>query len=124
MNTDGHRFDITEKIIGCAFEVSNQLGYGFLEKVYENALAHELSKAGLRVKQQYPLEVYYDGILVGKYFADLLVEEQVLMELKTVKTIDKIHEAQCINYLKATDLKICLLLNFGKPRIEIKRLVL
>jgi len=90
---------ITGRIIGCAYRVGNELGYGFLEKVYENAFAHELTKAGLRVDQQFPIAVYYDGVEVGKYFADLLVEGVVLVELKSVRTFDDIHTAQCINYL-------------------------
>ena len=113
---------ITEKVIGCAFAVSNTLGVGFLEKVYENALAHELRKVGLRVEQQYGIPVYYDGVVVGDYVADLLVEGSVLVELKSVKAIDEIHMAQALNYLKATMLPICLLINFGKPKIDIKRI--
>jgi len=114
---------VTEKIIGCAYQVGNSLGPGFLEKVYENALAHEIRKAGLRVAQQEPLLVIYDDVCVGEYFADLLVEDSVLVELKTVRAIDEIHMAQCLNYLKATGLKICLLINFAKPRVQIKRIV-
>lgn len=114
---------ISEKIIGCAFAVANGLGCGFLEKVYENALAHELRKAGLTVEQQRGIEVRYDGIVVGSYCADLLVQEAVVVELKAVKALDDIHAAQGLNYLRATDLKICLLLNFGSPKLEVKRLV-
>jgi GxxExxY protein len=91
---------------------------GFLEKVYENALAPELRKAGLAVTQQPGIVVCYDGVVVGQYAVDLLVEETVMVELKAVKTLDG---AQCINYLKATGLPLCLLLNFGKSRIEIRR---
>ena len=115
---------ITEKIIGCAYKVSNTLGCGFLEKVYENALAYELQKLALRVKQQQDIDVYYEGFKVGHYAADLLIEDKILIELKTVKNLDDVHKAQCLNYLKATGLKICLLINFGNPRVEIKRLVL
>jgi len=115
---------ITEIIIGCAFKVSNALGAGFLEKVYENALAHELRKAGLGVVQQYGIQVLYGGIVVGEYVADLLVEACVLVELKAVQAIDTVHMAQGLNYLKATGLHVCLLLNFGQPKVEIKRLVL
>jgi len=114
---------ITEAIIGCAYTVSNTLGCGFLEKVYENALAHELRKAGLNVAQQHSLQVRYDGILVGEYAADLVVEGSVLAELKAAKALDDVHFAQCINYLKATGLKVCLLLNFGKPKVEIRRII-
>jgi GxxExxY protein len=114
---------ITEKIIGCAYKVSNTLGCGFLEKVYENALGIELRKAGLHTEQQHSLQVYYNEIVVGDYIADLFVENTILVELKVVKALDVIHTAQCINYLKATGLKICLLLNFGNPRVEIKRII-
>jgi GxxExxY protein len=115
---------ISEQIIGCAINVSNALGAGFLEKVHENALAHELRKAGLRVEQQRAVVVRYDGIVVGEYTVDLLVDDCVLVELKAVKALDDIHRAQCINYLKASGLQVCLLLNFGNPRLEMKRLVL
>jgi len=114
---------VTEKIIGCAYTVANTLGSGFLEKVYENAMAHELRKAGLAVQQQAGIAVNYDGVIVGDYVADLLVENVVLVELKAVKTIDNVHFAQCMNYLKATGLQVCLLINFGTPRIEIKRVL-
>lgn len=115
---------ITQKIIGCGYKVANELGCGFLEKVYENALAYELRKLNLKVQQQQDIDVFYDGIKVGHYEADLLVEEIVLVELKSVKCLDDVHKAQCLNYLKATRLKICLLINFGNPRVEVKRLVL
>jgi GxxExxY protein len=114
---------ITERIIGCAYAVSNELGAGFLEKVYENALAHEIRKVGLTVVQQYPIRVLYDGVVVGEYAADLLVAEQVIVELKVAKALDNVHLAQCLNYLKATGMEVCLLLNFGKPRVEIKRVI-
>ena len=126
MNTDGHRLilnEITEKIIGCAYEVSNVLGCGFLEKVYENAFAYEIRKTGLVVDQQYGIQVYYEDIVVGEYIADLLVEKRVLVEIKAIKELDKIHLAQCLNYLKATKLPVCLLMNFGKPRVDIQRIV-
>jgi GxxExxY protein len=114
---------VTEKIIGCAYAVANTLGSGFLEKVYENALAHELRKAGLSVQQQFSVDVYYDSVRVGDYVTDLLVEHEVLVELKAVKALDNVHLAQCMNYLKATGLQVCLLMNFGTPRIEIKRVL-
>ena len=114
---------ITESIIGCAYTVGNALGHGFLEKIYENALNHELSRNGLRVKQQYPIQVIYDGVVVGDYVADLLVNDQILLEIKAVSKIQDAHLAQCLNYLKATGYKICLLINFGKPRVEVKRVV-
>jgi GxxExxY protein len=114
---------ITEKIIGCAFKVSNALGAGFLEKVYENALAYELNRAGLKTRQQFSIEVMYDGVIVGDYAADIFVEDCVLVELKTVKQIDENHMAQCMNYLKATGMNICLLFNFANSRLEFKRIV-
>ncbi|WP_005036617.1 GxxExxY protein [Holophaga foetida] len=115
---------LTEAIIGAAFRVSNILGAGFLEKIYENALVHELSKQGLTVLQQHGIQVRYDGVVVGAFFADLLVEGRIVVELKAAKALDDTHAAQCINYLKATGLDLCLLINFGKPRIEFKRIVL
>jgi len=114
---------ITERIIGCAYKVSNTLGSGFLEKVYENALAHEIHKAGLKVEQQFPVQVFYDGIIAGDFIADLLVERCILVELKAIKALDEIHVAQCMNYLRVTDLQVCLLFNFYKPKVEIKRIV-
>lgn len=114
---------MTKRVIGCAFAVSNVLGGGFLEKVYENALAHELRKAGLSVEQQHRVPVCYDGVVVGDYVADLLVENEVLVELKSVKSVDENHMAQARNYVKATGLPICLLINFGTPKIEVKRVV-
>ncbi|MFZ5880214.1 MAG: GxxExxY protein [Chloroflexota bacterium] len=114
--------EITQKIIGCAFEVSNTLGIGFVEKVYENALAHAIRKVNLQVRQQYPIKVHYDNIVVGEFLADLLVEERVLVELKAVSMLNQEHTAQALNYLRATGLEICLLINFGRTKIEIKRL--
>jgi GxxExxY protein len=111
---------LTERIISCAFKVSNTLGCGFLEKVYENALVHELRKNGLMAEPQHPINVVYDGVVVGEYFADILVENTVLLELKSADHHD-IFTAQCLNYIKATGKILCLLLNFGKPRLEIKR---
>ena len=111
---------ITQRVIGCAFRVGNVLGYGFLEKVYENALAHELRKAGFDVQQQVPIPVYYDGVLVGDFVGDLLVDGTVLVELKSIRAFDDIHTAQCLNYLTATGLPVCLLINFGK-RVDVKR---
>ena len=126
MNADQHRIAldrITKEIISCGFKVSNTLGCGFLEKVYENALVLELRKAGLKTDQQHGIAVHYDGTVVGEYAADLLVEGKVIVELKTVKTLDDVHLAQCMNYLKATGLSVCLLMNFGKPKLEVKRVV-
>ena len=113
---------LTETVIRCAFAVSNTLGCGFLEKVYENALAHELRKAGLNAEQQHGITVCYDGVVVGEYAADLLIDGVLLVELKAVKELDDIHLAQCLNYLRATDLRLCLLMNFGKPKLEVRRI--
>jgi GxxExxY protein len=112
---------LSECVIGCAFRVINTLGTGFLEKVYENALAHEVRKAGLAVAQQQAVTVLYDGIVVGEYVVDLLIEGTLVIELKTVKALDSVHAAQCLNYLEASGLRFCLLLNFGKPHLEIRR---
>ena len=116
--------DLSNKIIGCAFTVSNTLGAGFLEKVYENAFAIELRNVNLHVEQQFPLKVLYHGIVVGDYFVDLLVENEILIEIKTINAITEVHQAQCINYLKATGYRLCPLINFARPKIEIKRIVL
>ena len=120
---EGWLNQVSGRVIGCAYTVLNGLGPGFLEKVYENALAHELRKSGLAVIQQRGLTVLYDGIVAGEYVVDLLVEEVLLVELKTVKTLDETHRAQCINYLLASGMRLCLLLNFGTPRLGIKRLI-
>ncbi len=119
VENDGH----TERIIACAYEVSNALGCGFLEKVYENALAHELKKHGFAVKQQMAIHVRYDGVVVGDYVADLLVSDRVIIEVKAVSDLNQIHAAQTINYLKATGIQIGLLINFGKPKVEVRRYV-
>jgi GxxExxY protein len=113
--------DLSGRVIGCAFIVLNTLGAGFLEKVYENALAYEMREAGLSVIQQMGIKIHYSSVLVGEYFVDLLVNDVLLVELKTVRALDDTHRMQCTNYLKATGLHLCLLLNFGKPRLEIKR---
>jgi GxxExxY protein len=115
--------DLSRLVIGRAFTVLNGLGAGFLEKVYENALAFELRDAGVSVLQQCAIKVPYRGVIVGEYCADLLVENVLLVELKTVRALDEAHRLQCINYLKATGLHLCLLLNFARPRLEIKRIV-
>ncbi|RZL46261.1 MAG: GxxExxY protein [Pedobacter sp.] len=118
------QFDaITEQIIGSAYTVSNTLGSGFLEKVYENAMYIEVLKSGLSVLAQQPIKVLYRGLIVGEYFADLLVEDEVIVEIKAVKELNEIHQAQLLNYLKACDIRCGLLINFGKPRVEIKRML-
>ncbi len=114
---------ITERVIGCAYDVSNSLGAGFLEKVYENALAHEFRKKSLSFQQQKPVKVWYDGIVVGDYVPDLLVEDEVVLELKAVRAFDNTHTAQCLNALRATGRRLGLVLNFGTPRLGIKRVV-
>ena len=124
INTDERGFEasnrLTHQIIGSAMKVSNTLGAGFLEMPYENALAHELRKTGLGVKQQEPVTIFYDGIVVGDYVLDLLVEDKVVPELKACKAIDPAHVAQTINYLRATRYRIGLILNFGTPRLQHK----
>jgi GxxExxY protein len=111
---------ITSKIISCFYKVYNTLGYGFLEKVYENALMHKLIKSGLYVEKQKPINVWYDEQLVGEYFADLMVNNQIIIELKAAESLIEEHELQLINYLKATEIEVGLLLNFGK-KPEIRR---
>ena len=111
---------ITEKIIGCAFTVHRKLGFGFLEKVYENAMVIELSKCGLSVQQQFPVTVRYDNQPIGEYFADLLIENRVICELKANFALVPEHEVQLVNYLVATGLETGLLLNFGKS-VTVKR---
>ena len=113
---------ITEKIIGYSYQVSNSLGIGFVEKVYENALVHLLRKAGLQVVQQYPIQVKFDGVVVGEFVADIVVENKVLVELKAVSMLKDEHTAQALNYLRATGMEICLLINFGTTKVGIKRL--
>jgi GxxExxY protein len=115
---------VLEKVIGCAYEVSNVLGAGFLEKIYERALARELSLRGLKVQTQARLSVSYKGHCVGNYLADLVVEDCVMVELKCVEGFSNEHTAQCINYLRAAGMKIALLINFQRPKVEWKRIVL
>lgn len=112
--------NITEKIIKAFYKVNNSLGFGFLEKVYENSIAIELRKMGCKVEQQHNIKVFYEGQEVGDYYADLLVENLVIVELKAADSIREEHEAQLINYLKATKIEVGLLLNFGQ-KAEFKR---
>lgn len=112
--------ELTRAIINAFYQVYNTLGYGFLEKVYENALIHELRKRGYKVIQQSSIEVYYDGVIIGEYYADLLVNGSVILELKSAESISKQHEAQLINYLKASNIDVGLVLNFG-PKPEVRR---
>ncbi len=112
--------DLTRKIIGCAYKVHNSLGPGFLEKVYENALRIELENHGLKVRQQEPISVTYEGQVVGEYYADLWVDDRVVIELKAAQTLLKQHEVQLVNYLTASGVDCGLLLNFG-PSVQVKR---
>jgi len=114
--------EITEKIIGCAFEVMNELGQGFLESVYEKAMIVALNEIKFNVKNQFPINVYFRNKCVGEYFADLFVEGKIIVELKAVKSILPEHQAQLINYLKATNIEVGLLINFGSPKVEYKRM--
>ena len=116
--------EITYQINGAVFEVNRVLGAGFLEKVYENALIIELHERGLKTDSQVPLKVHYKGKVVGEYVVDIMVEDQVILELKSVDKLQKIHEAQLLNYLKATGMKVGLLINFKYPKADIKRFVL
>jgi GxxExxY protein len=114
--------ELTGNIIKAFYTVYNALGFGFLEKVYENALSLELGKLGLSVQRQHPITVYYDASVVGEYYADIIVDNLVIIELKAVESLRQEHVAQLTNYLKATDMQVGMLLNFGaKP--EFKRLV-
>ena len=115
--------ELTAKIIECAYKVHNSLGFGFLEAVYQNALLIELLKAGLRAEKEKKIQVYYNNKLVGDYIADIIVEESVILELKSVKELHPAHEAQLINYLKATCIEVGLLINFGES-VEVKRKIL
>ena len=115
---------LTYQINGAIYEVNKVLGHGFLEKVYENALVVELGLRGLEAKSQVPINVVYKEQVAGEYFTDIVVENEVLLELKAVESLKKIHEAQLLNYLKATGIQIGLLVNFKHPKAEIKRMVL
>ena len=114
---------ISERVIGCAYEVSNHLGTGFLEAVYENALGVELEAEDIRYAKQKQLKVNYKGNTVGHYVSDLIVENKLLLELKALPGLTTQHEAQVMNYLKATGIKVGLLINFGTPKLGIKRIV-
>lgn len=114
---------LSGNVIGCAYRVMNTLGTGFSEKVYENALAHELRKAGVAVSQQHRIAVLYDEAVVGDYVADMLVGESILVELKVARALTDEHVAQCINYLAATGVHLCLLLNFARSRVQVQRVV-
>ena len=115
--------EITGQILNASFEVHNILGCGFLEKVYENALVYEMKQQRLKVDVQKEIKVFYKGAEVGLYVSDLIVEDKVIVELKAVDEISKIHQAQLLNYLKASGYEVGLILNFAKPKLEYKRLV-
>ena len=124
MHTNEHELDfLIENIVGAAYEVANVLGSGFLEKLYERALVEELALRGIAVQSRAPFEVSYKGHLIGNYFADLLVEGKVIVELKCVDRLANEHMAQCINYLKASGVRIALLINFHHPKVEWKRII-
>jgi len=114
--------DITEQIIGAAYKVHSVLGFGFLEKVYQNALIIEMRKMGLSILSEEPITVYYENEIVGQYVADLIVEDKVVLELKAVKELTEIHEVQLVNYLKAIGIEVGLLINFGHS-VQVKRKV-
>jgi GxxExxY protein len=125
MNADNASLDsLSEKVLGAVFEVSNTLGAGFLEKVYRRALIRELSLRGIRATGEASLSVMYKGQSVGDYFADVLVEDALVVELKCAERLSNEHTAQCLNYLRASGLTLCLLVNFQKPKVEWKRVVL
>jgi GxxExxY protein len=125
MNTDqrGYFDALTERVLGAVFEVSNTLGAGFLEKVYQRALLYELSMRGIRALAEVSFPVTYKGHSVGEYFADILVEDVLVIELKCAERLSNEHTAQCLNYLRASGRTLCLLVNFQKPKVEWKRIV-
>jgi GxxExxY protein len=116
--------DLSYKVVGIAYKVRDELGYGFLEKVYENALAISLVENGIKAVQQYPLNVMFHGQVVGVYYADIVVEDRIIIEVKSCDRIIPAHKAQILNYLKATGLRLGLILNFSKQSVEVERLVL
>ncbi len=113
--------EVTEIIIGCAYRVYNKMGFGFLESVYEKCLLIELRKAGLDTESQKPITVYYNGEIVGEFVADIIVNDAIILELKSVRRIIKAHEVQMVNYLVTTGKPVGLILNFGERKVEIKR---
>ncbi len=115
--------ELTQKIIGCAYRIYNRMGYGFLESVYEKCLFIELQKLGLLAEAQKKISVYYEGEIVGDFIADLIVENEVIIELKSVSCIVKAHEVQLVNYLTATKTDVGLIVNFGENKVEVKRKV-
>lgn len=116
--------DLTSKIIKCAFEVQNNLGCGFLEKVYHKALLYEFQETGLNVKSEKAIRIFYKDKEIGTYVADFVIEDKVIIEVKTVEFLSKVHTAQVLNYLKATKYEVGLILNFARPKLEYKRVVI
>ena len=116
--------ELSYKVVGLAMQLHSELGHGFLEKVYENALMILLRENGIKAEQQVPVKVYYHGEIVGDYIADILVEDCIILELKSQENLARGYKAQTINYLKATSLKLAILLNFGKASLERERIVL
>jgi GxxExxY protein len=115
--------ELTEKILGVYYDVYNEIGHGFLESVYNNCLFLALTKAGMSVRREVPVPVYFRGQDIGQFKADLVVDGAVLIELKAVQNLDRSHEAQVMNYLRATELEVGLLLNFGSPKPQFRRIV-
>jgi len=133
MNTDKTRStentillhgDVTYRVIGLAMEVHNKLGAGFLEKVYENALMVAFRREGINAQQQTPIKIHFENVVVGDYVADILIEDKLILELKAVEAITSIHRAQVINYLKATGIRLALIVNFGSPKLQHERIIL
>jgi GxxExxY protein len=116
--------DLSYKIVGLAIQVRKELGFGFLEKVYENALMVLLEENGIKAQQQIPIKVAFHGRIIGDYIADILVENSIIVELKALDKIIDVHKAQTLNYLRATGLRLAILINFGKDRLEHERLIL
>lgn len=116
--------DLTYKIIGLAMEVHNELGYGFLEKVYENAMKVQFSKSNIKADFQVQFKVNFKGEVIGEFYPDIIVDDKVILELKAVEKINDIHKAQILNYLKVTKLKLGLILNFSKEKLEYERIIL
>jgi GxxExxY protein len=116
--------ELSYKIIGLAMKIHNELGGGFLEKVYENAMIVLLNKEGIVAKQQVSTPIYFEGQLIGDYYADIIVEDKIILELKAVECITDVHRAQALNYLKATKLKLAIIVNFSRPKLQMERVVL
>ncbi|MHC4233294.1 MAG: GxxExxY protein [Planctomycetota bacterium] len=115
--------ELVYEVVGCAMKVHRELGYGFLEKVYENSMMVLLNKKSIKAKQQFPVPVHFENVIVGEYFADFMIEDKILVELKTVEKIANVHFAQVLNYLKATGIKLGLLINFGPRKLEYERII-